>query len=289
MSINTTWDEWESLDLLQRERVRNFARYIMNFVMQGFGLVSGPGLSVTAGSLGLNVAYVNGYELSQVGTVDVLLNPTATNFVFLSFTKVPDPLQGTLSIQLAYVVNQSGIPPVNSILLGVATTDGVGVTSLVVQENLFQIHDAQLSTELDCNQQVLERFVVESGPAFPTAPPPVLGEHWILTPSNIEYLFNGVTWVPVGTGGGPGAQGSQGFQGIGGGGPQGNQGPIGVHGPAGVQGNQGGKGAQGVTGAGGTMGMQGNQGIQGFQGPGSGGGASDPRDIFRFSLIHGVA
>ena len=35
-----------------------------------------------------------------------------------------------------------------------------------------------------------------AGAAFPATP--VLGQHWVLTPSNVEYYWNGTAWVSLG-------------------------------------------------------------------------------------------
>lgn len=51
---------------------------------------------------------------------------------------------------------------------------------------------------LDLHQNVIHEFAVDSGAAFPASP--VLGQHWVLTPTNVEYYWNGASWVATGNG-----------------------------------------------------------------------------------------
>ena|ERR1700692_2736246 len=48
----------------------------------------------------------------------------------------------------------------------------------------------------DMHQNVIHEFAVDSGVAFPTSP--VLGQQWLLTPTNIQYYWNGTIWVALG-------------------------------------------------------------------------------------------
>jgi hypothetical protein len=281
MGIELGWDEWEKGHLILDERLTNFSRWVKNFVLTGYGLVNAGGLILNVGGVGLNVAYANGYEIKQTGPTLKTLAPSATSHVFLKFVKTPDPLLGTKLISISIEVNTTAIPPANSIKLGEADTNATIITAIRPQNNKLKVHDAQLETDLDCNQLQLKRFTAEKGTAFPTSPAPVIGEHFVRTDQvgNPEYRFDGTTWVVLGAGSGAqGAQGPQGFgiQGAQGGGPQGSQGPmvIGVQGPQGLvgsMGNQGLRGFQGFVGVGlyGPQGWQGNQGhfgCQGFQG-----------------------
>jgi hypothetical protein len=266
MGINTGWDEWDDLHLILDERISGFSRYVKNFVMKGYGLVAGAGLTCAVGEPGLNVAYINGYEIRRDNASILGLSALSTNHVFIKFTKSADPVAGTDAITISYEVNTTGIPPADSIKIGEVDTDGVGVTDVRPQNNKYKIHDAQLETDLDCNQLQLLRYTPGKGTAFPTVPPPVSGEHFVRTDlvGNPEFIFDGVMWNAIGTGG-AGAQGNQGFQGAGGG-AQGNQGRQGNQGNQGRQGNQGLEGAQGNQGFVGTQGSQGPQGNQGNQG-----------------------
>ena len=315
MGINVGWDEWDNLHLILDERVSGFSRWVKNFTMKGYALTPGVGLQAISGEPGLNVAYVNGYEIKQTGSVALALAASATNHIFIKFTKTPDPTAGTAAITITYTVNTTGIPPVDSIKLGEVDTDGVGVLVIRNENNKFRLHDAQLETDIDCNQLQLKRYTAEKGTSFPTVPPPVIGEHFVRTDllGNPEFIFDGVMWNAIGTGG-PGAQGNQGFQGAGGGaqgaqgnqgnqGRQGNQGNLGINGPQGNQGNQGltGSGTQGAqgpsaTGTQGPIGSQGfqgtNPGAQGSQGPqgaGSGGGGEvDAFEILYSSMVNAL-
>lgn len=49
--------------------------------------------------------------------------------------------------------------------------------------------------DLDLHQNVIHEFAVDSGAAFPATP--VLGQHWILTPGNVESYWNGTVWVAL--------------------------------------------------------------------------------------------
>jgi hypothetical protein len=281
MGIELGWDEWEKGHLILDERLTNFSRWIKNFVLTGYGFVNAGGLILHVGVPGLNVAYINGYEIKQVGLTAKTLAPSVTSHVFLKFVKTPDPIQGTKMISVSIEVNTTAVQPPNSLKLGEVDTGPATITAMRPQNNKFKIGDAQLETDLDCNQLQLKRFTPEKGTAFPASPAPVIGEHFIRTDQigNPEYRFDGVGWVLLGSGSGAqGAQGPQGFgfQGAQGNGPQGAQGAttIGIQGPQGLvgsMGNQGLRGFQGFVGVGlfgpqGWQGPQGKMGCQGFQG-----------------------
>jgi hypothetical protein len=51
---------------------------------------------------------------------------------------------------------------------------------------------------LNLHQNTISAFAIETGIAFPLTP--VLGQHWVLTPSNVEYYWNGTVWAAVGAG-----------------------------------------------------------------------------------------
>lgn len=201
MGIENGWDEWAHLHLLLDERVSGFDRWFKNFVMTGYGLVAGAGQTVITGQPGLNVAYVNGYELKQNNSVVLALTPLSTNHVFLRFTKIADPIAGTQAITLGYVVNTTGIPPLDSIKLGEVDTNGVGVVVIRPQNNDFKIHDAQLETDLDGNQFQITNLVTHKGVAFPTVPPPVAGQRFYRTDLSQEFFFDGAIWVQLASGG----------------------------------------------------------------------------------------
>jgi hypothetical protein len=50
----------------------------------------------------------------------------------------------------------------------------------------------------DMHQNVISEFAIQSGAAFPATP--VLGQHFILTPGNVESYWNGTVWVALGNG-----------------------------------------------------------------------------------------
>lgn len=202
MGFNTDWDEWAHLNLLLDERVSGFDRWFKNFVMVGYGLVAGAGFQVIVGQPGLNVAYVNGYELKQLNAVVLGMAASATNHIFLRFTKVPDFISGVQAINLLYSVNTTGIPPLDSIKLGEVDTNGVGVVAIRLQNNKLLIHGAQLEEDLDGNQHQIKFLVTHKGVAFPATPPPVSGQRFYRTDLGKEFFFDGFVWVMVGAGGG---------------------------------------------------------------------------------------
>lgn len=197
MGIENGWDAWDVLHLVLDERLSGPTRWFKNFVMKGFGLADGGGLQVLAGEPGLNVAYVNGYELAQQNAATLPLVPSATNHVFLLFTKTPDFVAGTASIAISYAVNTTGVAPNDSIKLGEADTDPAFVTAIRQQENGFKIHDAQLETDVEGNQKQIKNQVHHEGTAFPTNPPPVIGQPFYRTDLPALFVFNGVGWEKV--------------------------------------------------------------------------------------------
>jgi hypothetical protein len=206
MGIESGWDEWGDQHLILDERASAFCRYVKNFILKGFGLAPGIGLQTIVGDLGLNVAYVNGYEVKQQNAVALGLTASATNHIFLKFTRTPDIVAGVSAISISYTVNTSGTQPADSIKLGTVTTDGVGVTAITPQNNKFKIHDAQLETDIDGNLNRITRLVINGGPAFPTVPAPLAGELFVRTdlPGDPLFRFDGdaVAWVSAGAGGG---------------------------------------------------------------------------------------
>jgi Collagen triple helix repeat (20 copies) len=109
-------------------------------------------------------------------------------------------------------------------------------------------------------------------PGPPTSvqvPPPHQDGDYVIDSGGIGWMWNGTTWVNIGSmQGPPGATGPQGPQGATG--ATGPQGPIGNTGPQGVKGDTGATGAQGpqgATGAQGPQGIAGPQGATGAQGP----------------------
>lgn len=101
MSVETGWDPWRHEHLIIAERLTGANRFTKDFVLQGFHLAEGPGLELLVGQSGLNAGYVNGYELVQENSVSKILLPNTTNHVFLVFTKVPDPIAGTVAIAVS--------------------------------------------------------------------------------------------------------------------------------------------------------------------------------------------
>jgi hypothetical protein len=201
MGYEPGWDEWAHLNLLLDERVSGFDRWFKNFVMVGYGLVAGAGFQVIVGQPGLNVAYVNGYELKQLNAVVLGLAGSATNHIFLRFTKVPDFISGVQAINLLYSVNTTGIPPLDSIKLGEVDTNGVGVVAIRPQNNALKIHGAQLDEDIEGNQYQIKNLVTHKGVAFPTVPAPVSGQRFYRTDLGKEFYFDGFVWVMVGAGG----------------------------------------------------------------------------------------
>jgi len=112
-------------------------------------------------------------------------------------------------------------------------------------------------------------------PGPPTSvqvPPPHTDGDYVIDSGGIGWMWNGSTWVNIGTMRGPtGPQGPQGIQGVTGAqGPQGvkgDTGATGAQGPTGATGAQGPQGPIGNTGPQGATGAQGPQGIQGPIGP----------------------
>lgn len=194
MGIEVGWDEWQDQHLILDERASGFTRYVKNFVMKGYGLTAGVGLTIVVGEPGLNVAYVNGYEIRRSNASILGLAAASLNHVFLKFTKDPDPISGTEAILITYEVNTTGVQPPDSIKLGTATTNGVGVTGFTVQNNKFKLHDFQFETDGDANQQRLRRLVMDGGTAFPTVPPPLGGEWFFRTDLGLMFFFDGVVW-----------------------------------------------------------------------------------------------
>ena len=103
------------------------------------------------------------------------------------------------------------------------------------------------------------------------APPHTDGDY-VIDSGGIGWMWNGTSWVNIGTMRGPqgpqgptgatGAQGPQGPQGV-----KGDTGATGAQGPQGVKGDTGATGAQGPQGVKGDTGETGAQGPQGIQGP----------------------
>lgn len=200
MGLNTDWDDWNNADLILDERLSGFTRYVKNFVLEGFGLADGGGLNILIGQAGLNAAYINGYEIAQTNSVLAALTPSATNHVFLCFTKLPDPISGTQSINILYIINTTGIPPVDSIKLGEVDTGPALITVIRPQNNHFKIHDAQLDTDIDGNQKQIKFLVTHKGTAFPATPPPVSGQKFYRTDLSLEFFFDGAVWVSLAAG-----------------------------------------------------------------------------------------
>ncbi len=142
MGYNANWDEWGNLHLILDERLSGFLRRIKNFVMDGYQLTPGVGLFVQVGQAGLNIAYVNGYELKQTYGAPVLL-PVADNTlnqpVYLEFTKTVDPGGGYQAITIFLTV---GAPttPVDWIRLGEVDAAGGLVTAIRNDDNRYHIH-----------------------------------------------------------------------------------------------------------------------------------------------------
>jgi hypothetical protein len=200
VGIETNWDDWGNADLILDERLSGFTRYVKNFVMVGFGLANGGGLNLLIGQAGLNAAYVNGYEIAQTNSILAAITASATNHVFLCFTKLPDPISGTQSINIFYVINTTGIPPADSIKLGEVDTGPALITVIRPQNNNFKIHDAQLDTDVEGNQFQIKHLVTHKGTAFPTVPPPVSGQKFYRTDLSLEYFFDGAVWVSLAAG-----------------------------------------------------------------------------------------
>lgn len=196
MAIETNWDEWNPLDLILDERLSSFVRYAKNFVLTGFGLSNGPGLQIVIGTPGLNIAYINGYEYKQLNAVTRALNPNTTNYVYLSFTKTPDPVGGTSSINLFAVVNQTGIPPSNSMKLGEVDTDGVGVIDVREENNHFHLADSQFDTDLEGNHHQITELVLHSGSVFPLNPTP--GQVFYHSTQLGVFFWDGFGWQSTG-------------------------------------------------------------------------------------------
>jgi len=206
MAYNPTWDEWTNLALLLDERVSGFLRREKNFVMDGY-LLTDPaiGLVVEVGQFGLNVAYCNGYELKQTNSVFSPLVDATTNYVYLAFTKTPDPGGGYLAIAISIVVNQTGIAPADSIKLGEVDTAGGVITAIRNEDNRYHIHSSQLDDNIEGNLKSINRLVIQAGVSFPTTPAPLQGELFWRTDLLQLYVFDGAIWQPLTPGAPPGA------------------------------------------------------------------------------------
>ena len=198
MGLEAGWDEWENKTLILDERISGFTRWVKNFIMGGYGLAPGAGLQAIIGQVGLNVAYINGYEVKQLGAVPVVLAPNAINHIFLRFLKTPDPISGTKAITIGYVINLSGVAPLDSIKLGTVITNAGSVVTVTPINNKYRLHDVQLETDIDGNHFQIKELVIHKGTAFPLSPQ--AGQHFFRTDLGIEFLFNGVIWVPISAG-----------------------------------------------------------------------------------------
>ncbi len=194
MGINQTFDPWASQNLIFRSRQIAHTRSIENFVEFGFGLVAGVGLNLTVGGAGLNVAYINGYEVIQQDPASVVLQPNSTNYIFCAFTKTPDPISGTIAITQAILVQPNNTLPPNAIKLGEVDTNGVGVTAIRPSNTHFIIEDAQFGTDIEGNQKQITTLVTHKGTAFPTIPAPVDGQHFFRTDLKREFIYYNGTW-----------------------------------------------------------------------------------------------
>lgn len=200
MGVQDPYDEWAPDHLILDERATAFGRYVKNFVMDGFGLADGGGLTVDVGQPGASFAYVNGYELRQDGVENRALAALSTNHVFLFFTKSPDPIAGTDAIAIDLEVNTTGIPLTSdSIKLGEVDTDGGSVTAIRAENNDFRLHDAQLETDLDARQFQITELVHHKGTAFPSAP--VAGQPFFRTDLGTLHIWDGGSWVTIGASG----------------------------------------------------------------------------------------
>ncbi len=194
MVFEPNWDEWEPLDLILDERVSAFTQYVRNFILTGFGLANGVGLQIAVGGVGFNLAYINGYAIKVLNTTFRPLQPNATNYIYIAFTKTADPIGGAASINIFIAINQTGIAPSNSLFLGTAVTNGVGITAITQVNNHFHIGDAQFDTDIDGNQHQITNLVLHEGTAFPTNPAPIAGQVFYRTDLFAPYVFNGQTW-----------------------------------------------------------------------------------------------
>lgn len=196
MGIQTPFDDWNALELINNERANAFERWVKNFVATGYQLANAGGLLVDVGQVGLNVAYVNGFEVLQTGMLSEPLAPLATNYVFVKFVKIPDPTAGTAEIVVALEVNTTGIPTTtDSLKLGEVDTDAISVIAIRPQDNRFKLHATQLEEDIEGNQKQILNLVTHKGVAFPTVPAPVAGQKFFRTDLSQEFFFDGVTWI----------------------------------------------------------------------------------------------
>ena len=198
MGINLTFDPWARQQLIFDARLIAYLRSVQNFVEYGFGLVAGVGLNLVVGQVGPNVAYLNGYEIVQTDPVTVVLTTSITNYIFLAFTKTPDPIAGTEAITPGILVQNNNTLPPNAIKLGEVDTSGVGITALRPQNNHFIIEDSQFDTDIEGNQHQITTLVTHKGTAFPTSPPPVDGQHFFREDLGREFFFYSGSWTLVG-------------------------------------------------------------------------------------------
>lgn len=195
MSINPDFDAWATNQLLFRKRLISFQRFIQNFVMQGYGLADGGGLNLNVGTIAGSYAYINGYDV-VIGPVSVVaLFDNTTNYIFLGFTKTPDPISGTMEITPAVIAQTSPTPPsADTLKLGEVDTVGGAITAIREENNGYHLDNAQFDTDLESNQKQIKNLVTHKGTAFPTDPAPVDGQHFFRTDLQKEYVFFNSTW-----------------------------------------------------------------------------------------------
>lgn len=94
---------------------------LTNYILTGLGLSAGTGLNVNVAS---GRGYIGGIDFESDATEAVAVVANDTNYIYAQLTRdgnnEPNGWQ--------FVVNQTGVAPSDSILLGTATTDGSGVT-----------------------------------------------------------------------------------------------------------------------------------------------------------------
>ena len=197
MSLNPNYDAWADDEVMNLHQLNGVSRFWFDFVMDGLAMVDAGGLLL---NVGIGYAYIGGYEVFNAAPDFVLLTDGALNYVFFGFDRTPDPgsAGGVELITPKVVVNTTGIPPADTILLGTVTTGGGIILTIAQDENLFRLPRVQLDTNLDGNHKQIETLVIHKDVALPSVLPPTEeGQLFFRTTDKKLFKFDGTTWVEL--------------------------------------------------------------------------------------------
>lgn len=133
---NSSYRAFISGDRLIAERLNAFRKGIRNHVLTGFKPVAGGGLSLSVGSAGTNVAYINGFEVYSGSVLECSLDGDLTHDIYLVFTYTEDTVSSSYSTITptleALLTTQS---PVNENYLKIAqvTTGATQITDVSLE------------------------------------------------------------------------------------------------------------------------------------------------------------